>query len=168
MDDVTVLKLDVNGKETWRYQGRVIRRDRDRILLEAFFNRDDGIFEGIYFKRGDRFVETFFADRWYNIFEVHDRDDDTLKGWYCNIGYPAVIEDGKVSYRDLALDLLVYPDGTQKVLDEGEFEELVLEPKVRQQALAALEELKQQFHEPPLDPTTADTENRRGTASLGK
>ena len=47
-------------------------------------------------------METFYSDRWYNIFEIYDRDDDQFKGWYCNIGKPAMIEDDFVSYVDLA------------------------------------------------------------------
>jgi predicted RNA-binding protein associated with RNAse of E/G family len=97
------------------------------------------------FRKNDRFVEMYYSDRWYNIFEIHDREDDHLKGWYCNIGYPAEIEKQHVSYRDLALDLLVFPDGRQLVLDEDEFESLGLEPEVSQQAWHALEELQDQF-----------------------
>ena len=81
----------------------------------------------ITLKRNDRFVETFYSDRWYNIFEIYDRDDDHFKGWYCNIGKPAIIEDDFVSYVDLALDLWVSADGTQTVLDEDELEELNLD-----------------------------------------
>ena len=45
-------------------------------------------------RRGDRFIETYYTDRWYNIFEIHAREDDRLKGWYCNIAKPAVMEAG--------------------------------------------------------------------------
>ena len=75
----------------------------------------------VILKEKDRFVETFYTDRWYNIFEIHDRDDDSCKGWYCNIGRPAEIADGTVSYVDLALDLWVTAKGMQTVLDEDEF-----------------------------------------------
>lgn len=145
MSEVTVVKQDINGKETWRYSGKVLQQTDTCILLEALFNRDDGMFEGIFFKRGDRFVETFYSDRWYNIFEMHDRDDDSLKGYYCNIASPALFDNGIVSYRDLALDLLVYPDGTRRVLDEDEFEALQLDQATREQALRALTELQEQF-----------------------
>jgi predicted RNA-binding protein associated with RNAse of E/G family len=145
VSEVTVIKLDINGKETWRYPGKLLKKTDTCILLEALFNRDDGMFEGIYFKRGDRFIETFYSDRWYNIFEMHDRDDDSLKGYYCNIGCPAVIENGIVSYRDLALDLLVYPDGARRVLDEDEFEALEMDQTMREQALSALAELQERF-----------------------
>ncbi len=114
-------------------------------MLEARFNRPDLPFHGILLKQGDRFVETFYTDRWYNIFEIHDRDDDHLKGWYCNIGCPAEITPGTVSYVDLELDLLVFPDGRQFVLDEDEFAALELSPEIKEKALAALRQLQAEF-----------------------
>lgn len=142
---ITIFKLNLAGQETWRYTGRVLERHPNWLVLEASFNRDDLPFHGIVLRRGDRFVETFYADRWYNEFEIHDCDDDRLKGWYCNIAYPAAIEDGSVSYIDLALDLLVYPDGKQLVLDEDEFDELALSPEVRKQARHTLDGLQASF-----------------------
>jgi hypothetical protein len=114
-------------------------------VLEAEFNREDTPFHEIMLRSGDRFVETFYTDRWYNVFEIHDRDDHRLKGWYCNIGHPAVIEEETVTYIDLALDLLVYPDGRHLLLDEDEFTALALSPEVKQQARLALEELQASF-----------------------
>ena len=97
-------------------------------------------------RRGDRFIETFYLDRWYNILEIHDREDDQLKGWYCNIGKPAMKEAGnEISYVDLALDLWVAPDGTQTVLDEDEFNALDLDAETRSKARAALAELQSLF-----------------------
>jgi protein associated with RNAse G/E len=101
---------------------------------------------GILIRTGDRFMETYFTDRWYNIFEIHDREDDRLKGWYCNIGRPAVWEeDATLSYIDLALDLWVAPDGSQTVVDEEEFLALDLDDDTRAQALAGLAELRNMF-----------------------
>ena len=147
-ETITVLKRNQAGAVTWQYSGRILRRGSGFLVLEAFFNLPDTPFMGISLKRGDRFVETYYTDRWYNIFEVHDRDDDHLKGWYCNFGYPALMEeDGTLSYVDLALDLWVAPDGTQTVLDEDEFTALNLDAKTRQQVLAALGELQDFFRD---------------------
>ena len=145
MDSITVRKLNLAGQETWRYTGRVLERHAGRIVLEAEFNREDTPFHEIMLRSGDRFVETFYTDRWYNVFEIHDCDDHRLKGWYCNIGHPAVIEEETVTYIDLALDLLVYPDGRHLLLDEDEFTALALSPEVKQQARLALEELQASF-----------------------
>jgi hypothetical protein len=93
-------------------------------------------------------VERYYTDRWYNIFAVHDRDDDTLKAWYCNVTRPAEITPdretpiSRIAYVDLALDLLVFPDGRYLVLDEDEFANLPIDDLTRQKALDALDELK--------------------------
>ena len=120
-------------------------RDENSITLEALFDRADMPFQDVVFKTGDRFVEYYYSDRWYNIFAIHDRDDGQIKGWYCNIGMPAVIEDGMVSYVDLALDLWVSADSKQTVLDEAEFDELNVDAELRVHALRGLEELKELF-----------------------
>ena len=145
MDDILVRKLNHRGEETWRYTGQVIERGPTWVRLEARFNREDMPFHGIVFGKGDRFLETFYTDRWYNIFEIHDRSDGTLKGWYCNVGKPAVLGDGEVSYIDLALDLLVYPDGRQLVLDEDEYADLPLSAEERAACIRALAELQARF-----------------------
>jgi protein associated with RNAse G/E len=142
---IKVLKKNLAGEVTWQYEGVVLSRTDTAVILEAFFNRQDAPFMEITLKNGDRFVETFYADRWYNIFEIYDRDDGRLKGWYCNIGKPAVLEDGAVSYVDLALDLWVSADGKQTVLDEDEMERLKLDESTRTLAFAALDELKNRF-----------------------
>jgi protein associated with RNAse G/E len=145
MTDITVLKRNLAGEVTWQYKGRILKHGANCVVLEAFFNRDDMPFMGVVLKRDDRFVETFYSDRWYNVFEIFDRDDGTFKGWYCNVGYPAVIETDTVSYVDLALDLWVAPDGAQTVLDEDEFLELSMDVMTRAQAVTALEEIKQKL-----------------------
>ncbi len=142
---ITVFKLDLAGKVTWQYQGRVLAREPNLVVLEAFFNRPDTPFMDVGLKEHDRFVETFYTDRWYNIFEIYDRNENRLKGWYCNVGRPAVLTAGAVSYVDLALDLWVSPKGEQTALDEDEFSLLDLDTSERQMALAALAELKRVF-----------------------
>jgi len=69
-------------------------------------------------------------------------DDDRIKGWYCNLTRPARITADAVYAEDLALDLMVYPDGRFRVLDEDEFAALKLKPAEREQALRGLESLK--------------------------
>lgn len=140
-----ILKKNLADEVTWQYEGVKLHRDENSITVEAFFNRDDLPFQDIVLKRDDRFVETFYTDKWFNIFEIYDRDGGELKGWYCNITKPAVIEDGKVSYVDLALDLWVSANGVRTVLDEDDFEELNLDEELKQKALAGLHELEEYF-----------------------
>lgn len=140
-----ILKKNLADEVTWQYDSKVLRRDENSITVEAFFNRDDMPFQEIVLKRDDRFVETFFTDRWFNIFEIYDRDDGALKGWYCNITKPAVIEIDSVSYVDLALDLWVSANGRRTVLDEDELDELGLDDLTKQKVYESLQELEQYF-----------------------
>lgn len=148
MPKITVIKLSSTGDEVWRYMGDVIIRNSEKIVLTAKFNKDDFLFNGMMLKKGDLFYEAYFRNKWYNMFEIYDRDDNHLKGWYCNVTAPATIRRWDVSYRDLALDLLVFPDGRQIVLDEDEFAAEHITPEERDQALSALDELKRIFTVP--------------------
>lgn len=154
---ITVIKNDHTGKEVWRYEGTVLERTPTRIRLEARFNRDDLVLDYITFRRGDRFIEEFYSDRWYNIFEVHDAADDHLKGWYCNFTRPAQLGEDTVSADDLALDLFVAPDGTMLALDREEFESLPISDRERREVLKALAELQAQVSQrrPPFGQVAA-------------
>lgn len=150
MSQIIVIKKNIQEEETWRYSGRLLKTKSNAVLIEAYFNRPDLSFHGITLKENDRFIEVYFTNRWYNIFEIHDVDDDRLKAWYCNVTFPAEIrlENSIISYIDLALDLLVFPDGRQLVLDEDEFADLPLTEDIRQKGRAALAELKILFDVP--------------------
>jgi len=164
MSSIIVIKQNIQGEEVWRYQGEVLKRTEHFLVLKAFFDRDDSHFYGMNLCRGDRFIEWYYTDCWYNIFEIHDRNDNHLKGWYCNISTPAQIDaeivgwycnistpaqiDAEiVVYQDLALDLLIFPDGRQLVLDEEEFNALTLPPALRENARNALKILQLMFKE---------------------
>ena len=142
---IKVQKKNPDGKVMVEYEGDELERNESFVKLEALFTRDDMPFMDVVFKKGDRFVEYYYFDHWYNIFAIYDRDDGRLKGWYCNVGMPAVIEDDVVSYVDLALDLWVSVDGKQTVLDEDEFEELRVNDNVRKLSNKALHELQNIF-----------------------
>lgn len=150
--EVVVIKLNTQAEEVWRYTGQVLERGKHSILLEAAFNRDDLPFEEIVLKRGDRFLEIFFDNRWYNVFAIFDKEDGTLKAWYCNISRPAKLAQDEIHYVDLALDLLVYPDGRRKTLDFDEFDALEIDPDERHHAWHALEELQELFKVLPAGP----------------
>lgn len=145
MSEFTVIKQNHLGEEVFRWNAHLLERDDTRVLLEARFGLSGHFMGDIPLEVGDRFVESYYADRWYNIYEVHSHNDDRLKCWYCNIAYPAQIGANDLSFRDLALDLLVYADGRQLLLDEGEFNALDLSPELKAKALQSLAELQQQF-----------------------
>jgi protein associated with RNAse G/E len=142
---IKVQKKNPAGEVTYQYEGDLVRQDGSCIVIEALFDRKDMPFQDVVFRTGDRFVEYYYSDRWYNVFAVHDKDDGTIKGWYCNIGKPAEIEDDVVSYIDLALDLWVSASWKQTVLDEDEFEALALTGELHAGALNGLKEVQSLF-----------------------
>lgn len=141
MTSVQVRKLDTQGRVTVTYEAEVAERLPDGVRLEARWTRPTLPLGYTTFETGDRFVEWFYGDRWYNIFEICAADG-ALKGWYCNVAEPAVITDDTISCRDLLLDLWVTPDGATRVLDEDEFAaDTTLDAPTRQHARAALDAL---------------------------
>jgi protein associated with RNAse G/E len=140
-EQIIVIKMNTQGEETWRYTGRILSREKNTRLIEAYFNRTDLLFHGITLRENDRFLERYYDNRWYNIFEIHDRDDDRIKAWYCNVTRPAEFNLAQIAYVDLALDVLVYPDGKYLVLDEDEFKKLDLDQSTEISARHALNTL---------------------------
>jgi predicted RNA-binding protein associated with RNAse of E/G family len=141
MELVTVRKLDHAGRQVTAYPGRVLRRDDRAIVLRTGWDRAPLDVGFVVLEPGDRWTEYFYDDRWYNIFEIcasHGR----LKGWYCNITRPACISADEVAAEDLALDLWVGPDGEMQVLDEDEFDALLLTAEEHEAAQNALAELQ--------------------------
>jgi protein associated with RNAse G/E len=106
----------------------VLRCDEFGIVLRAEFNVDVVEREWGTLRRGDVFVEFYYWDRWYNVFQI-SQPDGTLKGWYANVGLPAELDAqaGVLRYVDLELDVWIAPDGRFVVLDEDEYAALLSE-----------------------------------------
>ncbi len=154
LENMTIIKNNHLGQEVWRYPGKLLDQSANGLLFEAYFNRSDLDFNGVVLKEKDRFLELYLYEKFFNIYEIYDRDSEQLKAWYCNITRPIEVRANEISYDDLALDLLVLADGRQLVLDEDEFEELKLSDDLRNQALAGLRELQTLFERNiPMDVT---------------
>lgn len=138
-----VRKLDVHGKTLLCWPASLMQHTPEFLQVEARFSHSDRLqLDYAVFERGDRFVEWFFTARWYSIYQIFGGVDNSLKGWYCNVTRPAQVVSGEIHTVDLALDLWVAPDGTQKVLDEDEFAALQLNPVEQAQARSGLAELQ--------------------------
>ncbi|GGU02103.1 DUF402 domain-containing protein [Streptomyces violascens] len=134
------------GRTKLRYPASVVSDDGTRLTVHAPWaakgTRDFGF---VRFEPGDVFTEHYWRDRWYAVKEVRDTDA-ALKGWYCDITRPAVVQGGEVISEDLDLDLWVSADGATVLrLDEDEFSESGLaerDPEAAARAVAALDELE--------------------------
>jgi uncharacterized protein len=150
---IVVHKLNRAGAVAVTYEATLAERLPDGVRLEATWTRPPLALGYTTFETGDRFIEWYYADRWYNIFEIHAANGG-LKGWYCNIAEPAQIGADAIRYCDLLLDLWVRPNGETLPLDEDEFAaEPALTAEQRSRALAALAALQRLVRErrPPFD-----------------
>lgn len=137
-----VIKRDYAGNYVWEYSGVLVEQGVNTLCLSAAFNiddRDDGYF---VWQRGDSFIEWYYTNRWYNVFQIFDRADGHLRGWYCNITRPALFEPGAVLWDDLELDVFIWPGGELLLLDEDAYRALPLTPSERASAEAALADIR--------------------------
>ncbi|MFD4142341.1 DUF402 domain-containing protein [Streptomyces sp. NPDC058572] len=141
--EVVLLKA---GRTKIRYAAELLTDDGTHLVVRAPWAgegaRDFGF---VRFEPGDVFTEHYWRDRWYAVKEVRT-GEGTLKGWYCDITRPAVLDGGALSVEDLDLDLWVSADGKEILrLDEDEFAESGLadrDPAAAEEALRALDELE--------------------------
>src|SRR5437588_6356289 len=100
--------------------GEIVERTSHKLIIQAFWARATKNLGYTSFEPGDRFIEYYYTNRWFNIFDIASTDGER-KGWYCNIAEPAVIFDNHIEPVDLLLDVWVTPKGETLILDEDEF-----------------------------------------------
>ena len=123
---IHVCKLRPDGSLSYAWDGAVLRCDAMGIVLRAEFNVDVRDLGYTILRRGDVFVEFYYWNRWFNVFEI-SQPDGAIKGWYANVGQPAELDATSrvLRYVDLELDVWANPDGSHVVLDEEEFQALL-------------------------------------------
>jgi hypothetical protein len=143
LTNITTVELLKPGKgQTVRYAGCLLKRRGAHLLVHARWDRAALDLGYVTFEPGDHFFEHHYLDRHYNIFELR-AEDGRLKGWYCNVCRPAVLEQGVLRSEDLELDAFVPPDRRGLlVLDEDEFKARALDDGTKAAALAAFAELR--------------------------
>ncbi|MFI9829911.1 DUF402 domain-containing protein [Streptomyces sp. NPDC051913] len=134
------------GRTKIRYRSELLRDDGNHVTVRAPW-AGEGVrdFGFVRFEPGDVFTEHYWRDRWYAVKEVR-AGDGTLKGWYCDVTRPAVLDGAELVVEDLDLDLWRSADGTDVLrLDEDEFAESGLaerDPEAAARAVTALDELE--------------------------
>ena len=75
--------------------------------------------DGRTWKTKEPAIMFFSKKNWFNI--IGQLKPNGIY-YYCNIASPFVIEEGTIKYIDYDLDLRVFPDGSFKILDRGEYQ----------------------------------------------
>lgn len=123
---------------SYKHDSKIHRAWDEAVLLEIhddyliFGNEKTKVTEsdGRTWRTKEPAVLYFFKDKWYNIIGQYKKDGIY---YYCNIASPYIIEQDTIKYIDYDLDLRVFPDGSFKVLDCGEYKyhkSLMSYPKV--------------------------------------
>jgi len=140
---ITVNKLNSLGEIKIKYQGEIIERLADGIIIQAYWEHPLKDLGYTCFEPGDRFIEYYYTHRWFNIFDISNASNER-KGWYCNIAEPANISADQIKQKDLLLDVWVDLWGTPLLLDEDEFKvDITLDNRQRQGAQQGLDDLLQ-------------------------
>lgn len=111
---------------SYKHNGSIHRAWNEAVLLDegedylVFGNERTKVTEsdGRTWRTKEPAVMYFFKDSWFNIIGQCKKDGIY---YYCNIASPYVIDGKVIKYIDYDLDLRVFPDGSFKVLDRGEY-----------------------------------------------
>ncbi|WP_329115004.1 DUF402 domain-containing protein [Streptomyces sp. NBC_01465] len=141
--EVTLTKA---GRVKIGYPAELLGDDGTHLAVRApWVGTEPRDFGFVRFESGDVFTEHYWRDRWYSVKEVRAADG-SVKGWYCDVTRPAVLDGDRLTVEDLDLDLWVSADHSQIIrLDEDEFAESGLterDPQAAARAVQALDELE--------------------------
>ena len=111
---------------SYKHDGKIHRAWDEAVLLEInddyliFGNNKTKVTEsdGRSWKTKEPAILYFYYKDWFNIIGQCKKDGVY---YYCNIASPFIIEEGTIKYIDYDLDLRVFPNGSFKVLDRGEY-----------------------------------------------
>lgn len=142
--EMTVNARDLSGELKKSWKCRRLDVEGSTLILVGEFSENVNHNELGLISAGTLSYEYFFPDRWYNIFRFEE-PSGTLRNWYCNITMLPEIADHTVNYIDLDIDVLIWPDGSFKILDIEEYEENArkhdLSDDAREQVSLALTEI---------------------------
>lgn len=117
-DILKIHKYKHNGKidRCWQ-EATFLGEDEDYMIFanyKSFVIENDGR----TWKTKEPAIMYFSKKDWFNI--IGQIKPNGIY-YYCNIASPFIIEDDVIKYIDYDLDLRVFPNGSFKVLDRGEY-----------------------------------------------
>ncbi|MGB4595806.1 MAG: DUF402 domain-containing protein [Anaerolineaceae bacterium] len=134
-------KLNPDGSLSFGWQAQLLQAEGNLRQVSAEFNGKPGQLGRVTLSTGDHFIETYYSDRWYNVFEIYTPSNAHPKVWYFNITRPAIFEPHLIRWVDLALDVLVFPEGEVALIDLDEFGALDLDFETQRHCWQAVEQI---------------------------
>ena len=122
-----IKKGDILKIQCYKHNGKIYRNWDETLVLEV--NNDFIVcannkarvteIDGRKWTTKEPAIIFFYKNKWFNIIAQFKKNGIY---YYCNIASPFVIEENTIKYIDYDLDLRVFPDGSFRVLDIGEYE----------------------------------------------
>ncbi|MBC7900349.1 MAG: DUF402 domain-containing protein, partial [Saprospiraceae bacterium] len=112
-------KYDLSIRRSWNC--RLAERLDPLLTFVGEFETDVNHPDLGFIRRGTVSYEYYWLGRWYNVFRFHEPGGE-FRNFYCNINMPPSFENNVLDYVDLDIDILVWEDGSYKILDLEEFE----------------------------------------------
>ncbi len=116
MKQITEIKQLYSGQQK-TYPCRLIQLDNGFGIVQHILEQDYKL-DKLTLNRGMASLGFFWEKRPYNVYQWYHKK--SLIGSYFNISDQTRLTVEQFSWRDLYLDILIYPDYTYKVLDRHE------------------------------------------------
>jgi len=122
---IEVVVLSFKRDLKYSFTSKLISKENSSITL---YNPPG--FELFHAKHGTIIIKEasmgyFWIDRWYNV-GASVEADGTINHWYCNICLPPLeIQENKITFIDLELDVIKKGSKTAEIVDEDEFEQAI-------------------------------------------
>ncbi len=141
---VVINSRKFDGKIHRSWNARLIEQSNSLLIFVGKFEEEiSHRYLGVI-RRGTISYEFYWLNRWYNVFRFHEPDGG-LRNFYCNVNMPPKFENDVLDYIDLDIDILVWKDFSQQILDVEEFEEnaksFSYSDNLREKVRASLSEL---------------------------
>lgn len=111
----TKMKYDGTVDE---YDCRLLEYSPNRVVL-FFPLPEDRLVDEVNLRKGDYTIAYYWNDRGYNAYHWVTPEGKTL-AYYFNMAENTQIGPSGLSWRDMVVDVICYPDGKSKVLDLDE------------------------------------------------
>ena len=115
----------LNGKRIHLTPGKIIEKTNNPLTLKLMRKfRSGGVYDAlnIPIEEGDYGITEITQGSWYMKTSYYNKEKE-LKGEYYNISTGIEIHPQKVTYIDLAIDIVRWPNNDVKVVDKEELEE---------------------------------------------
>jgi len=105
-------------RKRYEYLCTLLEKEEGRAIL-LYVLEKPGQVAGVHLPAGTVTIGYFWTDRPYNLYHwIHP--DGTTIAYYFNLADHTAIGEDRLSWRDLAVDILLTPEGSVRVLDEGD------------------------------------------------